>query len=85
MVSALGFGVERERGGARILFKMNMARRNFRAGSPHLNQVRREDTIDSTALPSPPYRTARWFDSPFQNIFFYYIFARVGGWIVGGG
>lgn len=52
MVTALGFGVERERGGARILFKMNMARRNFRAGSPHLNQVRREDTIDSTALPS---------------------------------
>lgn len=26
---------------------MNMARRNFRAGSPHLNQVRKEDSIDS--------------------------------------
>lgn len=44
MVTVLGFGV-----GATSThsFKMNMARRNFRAGSPHLNQVRKEDTIDS--------------------------------------
>lgn len=44
MVTVLGFGVGAT--GAHS-FKMNMARRNFRAGSPHLNQVRKEDTIDS--------------------------------------
>lgn len=44
MVTALGFGVGATSAHS---FKMNMARRNFRAGSPHLNQVRKEDTIDS--------------------------------------
>lgn len=44
MVTVLGFGVGATNA---YSFKLNMARRNFRAGSPHLNQVRKEDTIDS--------------------------------------
>lgn len=56
MVTVPGFGVG---------FKTNMARRNFRAGSPHLNQVRKEDTIDSMLSLSP---TLVWL--AFQNIIF---------------
>lgn len=62
MVTAPGFGVGAT---AAHSFKANMARRNFRAGSPHLNQVRKEDTIDSMLSLSP---TLVWL--AFQNIIF---------------
>lgn len=62
MVTAPGFGVGAT--GAHS-FKTNMARWNFRAGSPHLNQVRKEDTIDSMLSLSP---TLVWL--AFQNILF---------------
>lgn len=61
MVTVLGFGVGATSAHS---FKMNMARRNFRAGSPHLNQVRKEDTIDS--MLSPAY----WFGLPSTTLFF---------------
>lgn len=60
MVTVLGFGVGAT---STYSFKMNMARRNFRAGSPHLNQVRKEDTIDS--MLSPTY----WFGLPSKTLF----------------
>lgn len=62
MVTVLGFGVGATSAHS---FKMNMARRNFRAGSPHLNQVRKEDTIDSMLSLSC---TLVWL--AFQNIIF---------------
>lgn len=67
MVTVLGFGVGATNA---YSFKLNMARRNFRAGSPHLNQVRKEDTIDSMLSLS---HTLVWL--AFQNIIF---FARGG-------
>lgn len=60
MVTVLGFGV----GATSVYsFKMNMARRNFKAGSPHLNQVRKEDTIDSMLS------LAHWFGLPAKTLF----------------
>lgn len=60
MVTVLGFGV----GATSVYsFKMNMARRNFKAGSPHLNQVRKEDTIDSMLS------LAHWFGLPSKTLF----------------
>lgn len=61
MVTVLGFGVGATSAHS---FKMNMARRNFRAGSPHLNQVRKEETIDSMLSP------AHWFGLPSKTLFF---------------
>lgn len=61
MVTVLGFGVGATSAHS---FKMNMARRNFRAGSPHLNQVRKEDTIDSMLSPT------HWFGLPSKTLFF---------------
>lgn len=61
MVTVLGFGVGATSAHS---FKMNMARRNFRAGSPHLNQVRKEDTIDSMLS------YEHWFGLPSKTSFF---------------
>lgn len=62
MVTVLGFGVGATSAHS---FMMNIARRNFRAGSPHLNQVRKEDTIESMLSLS---HTLVWL--AFQNIIF---------------
>lgn len=61
IVTVLGFGVGATSAHS---FKMNMARRNFRAGSPHLNQVRKEDTIDSM------FSHAHWLGLPSKTLFF---------------